>query len=73
MQAEFMRSSRELFDDLFPSSEYAGTGFDERSMAFAFTVMEGMALKSIAGDPVDTTPILMLKAFARRAAADRGN
>lgn len=69
MQNEFMCSSRELFDELFPPSEYAGTGFDERSMSFAFTVMEGVALKSIAGDPIDETPIHVLKVMARRAAS----
>ena len=65
MQDQFMKSSRELFTELFPSEEYAGTGLHEGSMTFAFTVMEGVALKSIAGDPVDTSPIDVLKALAR--------
>jgi hypothetical protein len=65
MQDQFMKSSRELFAELFPPQQYAGSGLDEARMTFAFTVMEGVALKAIGGDPPDTTPIDMLKALAR--------
>lgn len=65
MQEQFMKSSRELFLELFPPQQYADTGLTEASMALAFSVMEGVALKSIAGDPADTTPIELLKALAR--------
>lgn len=65
MQEQFMKSSRELFVELFPPEQYADTGLSEASMSLAFSVMEGVALKSIAGDPADTTPIDVLKALAR--------
>lgn len=65
MHDQFMKSSRDLFLELFPPEQYADTGLTEASMRFAFNVMEGVALKSIAGDPVDTTSIDVLKAVAR--------
>jgi AcrR family transcriptional regulator len=65
MQEQFMKSSRELFVELFPPEQYADTGLSEASMSLAFSVMEGVALKSIAGDPADTTPIEVLKELAR--------
>lgn len=64
MQQQFMDSSRALFRELFPPEQYAAAGLDERSMVLALTVMEGVALKSVAGVPADTTPIDMLKALA---------
>ena len=64
MQQQFMDSSRALFRELFPPEQYADAGLDERSMVLALTVMEGVALKSVAGAPADTTPIDMLKALA---------
>ncbi|HWH28814.1 MAG TPA: TetR family transcriptional regulator [Mycobacteriales bacterium] len=72
MQDQFMTSSRELFAELFPPQQYAGTGLDERSMALAFAVMEGVALKSIAGDPADTAPVDLLKLLARTRITDPG-
>jgi AcrR family transcriptional regulator len=65
MQNEFMNSSRALFSELFPPERYAEAGLDERSMALAFTVMEGVALKAIAGVPPDLAPIDLLKSLAR--------
>lgn len=72
MQEQFMKSSRELFLELFPPEQYAGTGLTEASLSLAFSVMEGVALKSIAGDPADTTPIELLKAMARTRVAAPG-
>lgn len=72
MQEQFMKTSRELFLELFPPQQYADTGLTEASLALAFSVMEGVALKSIAGDPADTTPIELLKALARNHAAAPG-
>lgn len=69
MQQEFVESSRALFRELFPPEEYARMGVDERSMALALTVMEGVALKAVAGVPADTTPVDVLKALARRGGA----
>lgn len=71
MQDQFMKSSRELFDELFPPHRYGDSGLDHASMTLAFTVMEGVALKSIGGDPPDTTPIHLLKALARARTAHR--
>lgn len=65
MQEQFMTSSRELFAELFPPEQYAAAGLTEASMLLAFSVMEGVALKSIGGDLPDTTPIEVLKALAR--------
>ena len=65
MQEQFMTSSRELFRELFPPEQYADTGLSDASMSLAFAVMEGVALKSIGGDPADTTAIEVLKALAR--------
>lgn len=72
MQEQFMTSSRELFAELFPPQQYGGTGLDEASMTLAFAVMEGVALKSIGGDPPDTSPIDMLKALARSRVSHPG-
>lgn len=72
MQEQFMKSSRELFAELFPPAQYAGNGLDEASMTLAFAVMEGVALKSIGGDPPDTAPIEMLKALARTRVSHPG-
>jgi AcrR family transcriptional regulator len=72
MQEQFMKSSRELFLELFPPQRYADAGLTEASMSLAFSVMEGVALKSIAGDPADTTPIEVLKALARTRIASPG-
>lgn len=72
MQEQFMNSSRELFAEVFPPERYAGTGLTEASMSLAFSVMEGVALKSIGGDPADTTPLEVLKALARTRIAAPG-
>lgn len=72
MQEQFNSSSRALFRELFPPQQSAEAGLTEASMWFAFSVMEGTALKAIAGDPVNTTPVDILKAVARsRNAATR--
>lgn len=65
METQFEQTSRELFVELFSTENYRDTGLDERSMALAFAVMEGVALKSLGGAPADMTAISMLKALAR--------
>lgn len=68
MEAEFEQSSRELFTELFATARDRDAGLDERSMALAFAVMEGVALKSLGGGPPDLTAITMLKSLARTRA-----
>jgi AcrR family transcriptional regulator len=65
VEDRFMASSRELFRELFPPEEYAAAGLDDRAVAFAFAVMEGVALKSIGGGPADLSPVQSLKALVR--------
>lgn len=72
MQEQFMKSSRELFAELFPPQHYAPAGLDEASMSLAFAVMEGVALKSLAGGPADPTAVELLKALARTRIAPPG-
>lgn len=68
METEFEESSRELFAELFSGGDARDTGLDERSMALAFAVMEGVALKSLGGTATDLTAITMLKSLARARA-----
>lgn len=65
MEAAFEQSSRELFAELFAAGHERDTGLDERSMALAFAVMEGVALKSLGGGTPDLTAIAVLKSLAR--------
>lgn len=65
MQDQFMAGSRQLFRELFPPERHSGPAPDEAALSLAFSVMEGVALKSIAGQPPDLAPIEVLKALAR--------
>ena len=66
MEAEFHRSSQEIFRDLFPPEEYPDAGFLEQGMRFAFALMDGIALRGLVLRPVDATPVEMLKGIARQ-------
>jgi len=63
---EFDRSSREIFRELFPAEEYPDADFLEQGMRFAFSLMDGVALRGLVLRPVDATPVEMLKRIARQ-------
>lgn len=58
----FRAGCREIFDELFPADRYASPAFLETGMAFAFAVMEGVALRALVR-PVDLAPVEMLKSI----------
>ena len=62
---EFERTSFELFRELFPPSEYPDPTFLEAGLRFAFSIMDGVALRGLVVKPVDTSPIELLKTVAR--------
>lgn len=63
---EFARNSWEIFRELFPPDEYPDAAFLELGMRFALSVMDGVALRGLVIQPVDTGPIEVLKTVARQ-------
>ncbi len=66
IDGEFERSSREIFRELFPPNDYPGAAFLEDGMRFAMSVMDGVALRGLVIQPVDTGPVELLKTIARQ-------
>jgi AcrR family transcriptional regulator len=64
---EFDRSSREIFQELFPADEYPDANFLEHGMRFALVLLDGLALRGLVVRPLDTTPVELLKDVARLA------
>jgi AcrR family transcriptional regulator len=65
MGDDFRAGCRELFDELFPAGRYPSPAFFESGMAFAFAVMEGVALRGLVR-PADLAPVEMLKSIAEQ-------
>lgn len=63
MDAEYDRVSRGLLRELFPSDRYPDTEALEVAMRFAVSLMDGVALRALVVQPVDTRPIEMLRAI----------
>jgi len=66
MDAEYDRASREILRELFPADEYPDAALLEDGMRFAFSVMDGVALRGLVVQPVDERPIDLLKTIARQ-------
>lgn len=66
IDGEFERTSREIFRELFPPDEYPDSAFLEVGMRFAMSVMDGVALRGLVIQPVDTGPVEVLKTIARQ-------
>ncbi len=62
---EFERGSIEIFQELFPASEYPDARFLAGGLRFAMSVMDGVALRGLIVKDADTTPIELLKAITR--------
>jgi AcrR family transcriptional regulator len=69
IDAEFERGSQEIFAELFPSDEYPDARFLQYGMRFAMSLMDGVALRGLVVQPVDTIQIELLKALARERIA----
>jgi AcrR family transcriptional regulator len=76
LNASFTASAQEIFSELFPASEESpNSGFQRVGLAFAFALMDGLALGSVLGpkdfgDREEVTPaeiIGVLKSVARLA------
>jgi len=65
IDAEFERGSLEIFAELFGPDDYPDARFLQFGMRFAMSLMDGVALRGLVVQPVDTTPIELLKTIAR--------
>jgi AcrR family transcriptional regulator len=66
LDAEFEHTSQEIFADLFPPSEYPDARFLQYGMRFAMSLMDGVALRSLVVQPVESVHIELLKTVARQ-------
>lgn len=64
MDAEYDRASREILRELFSPDEYADGPLLELAMRFAVSLMDGVALRGLVIQPVDSGPVDLLKTIA---------
>ena len=73
MADDFDRSSQEVFRELFPAADYPRAEFLEHGLRFAFSLMDGVALRGLIVQPIDATPVHLLKEIARERLSPPNN
>lgn len=66
MDAEYDRTSREIYQELFPPEEHPAAPFLELGMRFAASLMDGVALRGLVVRPADVRQIQLLKTIAHQ-------